>query len=181
MRTMDLMASWSLVTFLHVQFMWCASIRFLSKIIPKSRTFSVSSRTPVLSEKNFSMLGVLVNRDVNNIISVFSALLLSIFGVFHSITSSMQVWRAVRDWAWFAGLIAIYNWVIDIKQELRLCGELSHPTEGQYTGRRVAVQVWTLVGHHNAEHEEWKSNNYWLTSVSRYDLNQFSVSLEKPK
>ena len=95
MRPMDLMA---FVAFLHVSLMWYVSVRFLSKITPRSRTFSVSSMT-VLSKKSFSMLGVLVNRDVNKITSVFSALLRSIFWVFHRITSSMQVWRAVREGA----------------------------------------------------------------------------------
>ena len=61
-----------------------------------SRTLSVSSMT-VLSKESFSMLGVLVNRDVNSINSVFSELLLSMFCVFHRITSSIQLRRAVRD------------------------------------------------------------------------------------
>ena len=95
MRPMDLMA---LVAFLHVSLMWYVGVRVLSKITPRSRAFSVSSMT-VLSKKNFSMLGVLLNRDVNKITSVFSALLLTIFWVFYRITSSMQVWRAVRDGA----------------------------------------------------------------------------------
>ena len=51
--------------------------RFLSKFMaPRSQTLSVSSMT-VFSKESFSMLGVLVNRDVNNITSVFSALFLS--------------------------------------------------------------------------------------------------------
>ena len=56
MRPMDLMA---LVAFLYVSLMWYVGVRFLSKITPRSRTFSVSSMT-VLSKKSFSMLGVLV-------------------------------------------------------------------------------------------------------------------------
>ena len=68
MRLMDLM---TLVAFLHVLLMWFVSVRFLSKITPRSRTFSDSSMT-VLSKKSFSMLGVLVNRDVNKITCLFS-------------------------------------------------------------------------------------------------------------
>ena len=75
-----------------------------------SRTLSVSSMT-VLSKESFSMLGVLVNRDVNSMTSVFSALLLSMFCAFHRITSSIQLRRAVRDRAWFVGSRAIYSWV----------------------------------------------------------------------
>ena len=41
------------------------------------------------------MLRVSVNRDVNGINSVFSALLLSMFCVFHRITSSIQLQRAM--------------------------------------------------------------------------------------
>ena len=41
------------------------------------------------------MLRVSVNRDVNGINSVFSALLLSMFWVFHRITSSIQLRRAM--------------------------------------------------------------------------------------
>ena len=93
MRPMDLMA---LVAFLNDSLMWYVSVTFLSKVTPTSQTFSVSSMM-VLSKKSFSMLGVLVNRDVNKITSVFSASLLSIFWVFHHITSSVQVWRAVKD------------------------------------------------------------------------------------
>ena len=59
-------------------------------------TLLVSSMT-LLSKESFSMLGVLVNPDVNSIASVFSALLRSMFCVFHRITSSVQFWRAVRD------------------------------------------------------------------------------------
>ena len=99
---MDLIA---LVAYLHVSLMWYVSVTFLSKITPRSRTFSVRSMT-VLSMNSFSMLGVLVNRDVKKITSVFSALLLSVFWVFHCITSSMQGWRVVRDGACFAGSIA---------------------------------------------------------------------------
>ena len=95
MHPMDLMA---LVAFLHVSLMCYVSVRFLSKITPRSRTFSVRSMT-VLSIKSFSMLGVLVNRYVKKITSVFSALFLSIFWVFHCIMSSMQGWRAVRGGA----------------------------------------------------------------------------------
>ena len=62
MRSMDLMA---LVAFIHVSFMRYVSDRFLSKVTPRSRTLSVTSMTV------FSMLGVLVNRDVNSITSVF--------------------------------------------------------------------------------------------------------------
>lgn len=68
MRPMDLMA---LVAFLHVLLMWYVSVRFLSKITSRSRTFSVNSMT-LLSKKSFSLLGVLVNRKVNKINSVFS-------------------------------------------------------------------------------------------------------------
>ena len=50
---------------------WYVIVRFLSKLNPSSRTLSVSSMT-VLSKESFSMLGVLVNRDMNNITSVFS-------------------------------------------------------------------------------------------------------------
>ena len=78
MRPMDLMA---LVAFLHVSLMWYVGVRFLCKITPRSRTFSVSSMT-VLSKNSFSMLDVLVNRDVNKITSVFSALLLILQVVF---------------------------------------------------------------------------------------------------
>ena len=73
MRPMDLMA---LVAFLQVSFMWYVSDRFLSKLTPGSQTLSVSSVT-VLAKESFSMLRVLVNRDVNNITSVFSASLLT--------------------------------------------------------------------------------------------------------
>ena len=45
--------------------------------------------------ESFSMLRVSVNRDVNGINSVFSALLLSMFCVFHRITSSIQLRRAM--------------------------------------------------------------------------------------
>ena len=92
MRPMDLMA---LVAFLHVSFMWYVSVRFLSKINSRSRTLSVSSIT-VMTKESFSVLGLLVNRDVNNTSSVLSALLLSILCVFHRITSSIQIWRAVN-------------------------------------------------------------------------------------
>ena len=95
MHPMDLIA---LVAYLHVSLMWYVSVRFLSKITPRSQTFSVRSMT-VLSMNSFSMLGVLGNRDVKKITCVFSALLLSIFWVFHCITSSMQGWRVVRDGA----------------------------------------------------------------------------------
>ena len=68
MRPMDLMA---LVSFLHVSFMCYVSLRFLPKTTPRSRTLSVRSMT-VLSKKSFSMLDVLVNRDVNNNLCLFS-------------------------------------------------------------------------------------------------------------
>ena len=77
------------VAFLHVSFMWYVSDRLLSKLTPRSQTLSVSSMT-VLAKESFSMLGILVNRDVNSIPSVFSVLLLSMFCVFHRITSSIQ-------------------------------------------------------------------------------------------
>ena len=49
----------------------------------------------ILAKENFSVLRVSVNRDVNGINSVFSALLLSMFCVFHRITSSIQLRRAM--------------------------------------------------------------------------------------
>ena len=48
----------------------------------------------ILAKENFSVLRVSVNRDVNGINSVFSALL-SMFCVFHRITSSIQLRRAM--------------------------------------------------------------------------------------
>ena len=93
MHPMDLIA---LVAYLHVSLMWYVSVTFLSNITPRSRTFSVRSMT-VLSMNSFSMLGVLVNRDVKKITSVFSALLLSVFWVFHCITSSMQGWKKDKN------------------------------------------------------------------------------------
>ena len=86
MRPVDMMVS---VAFFHVSFMWYVSDRLLSKLTPRSQTLSVSSMT-VLAKESFSMLGILVNRDVNSIPSVFSVLLLSMFCVFHRITSSIQ-------------------------------------------------------------------------------------------
>ena len=77
------------VAFLHVSFMWYVSDRLLSKLTPRTQTLSVSSMT-VLAKESFSMLGILVNRDVNSIPSVFSVLFLSMFCVFHRITSSIQ-------------------------------------------------------------------------------------------
>ena len=59
------------VAFLHVSFMWYVSDRLLSKLTPRTQTLSVSSMT-VLAKESFSMLGILVNRDVNSIPSVFS-------------------------------------------------------------------------------------------------------------
>ena len=54
--------------------MWYLCDRFfLSKLTPRSQTLSVSSMT-VLAKESLSMLGVLVNRDVNSITSVFSAI-----------------------------------------------------------------------------------------------------------
>lgn len=64
------------VAFLHVSFMWYVSDKLLSKLTPRTQTLSVSSMT-VLAKESFSMLGILVNRDVNSIPSVFSVLLLS--------------------------------------------------------------------------------------------------------
>lgn len=98
----------------------------------------------VLSKQSPSMLVVMLNWGVKKITSVFSALLLSIFWVFHHITSSMQVWRTVRDEAWFAGSIAMYK-CHRYKTKTWGYGEQSHPAEGQYAGWRVADQVWTLV------------------------------------
>ena len=86
MRPVDMMVS---VAFFHVSFMWYVSDRLLSKLTPRSQTLSVSSMT-VLAKESFSMLGILVNRVVNSIPSVFSVLLLSMFCVFHRITSSIQ-------------------------------------------------------------------------------------------
>ena len=34
-------------------------------------------------------------------------------------------------------------------------GEQPHPADGQYTGWKEGVQVLNLVGHHDAEREEW--------------------------
>ena len=112
-RPMDLMA---LVAFLHVSFMWYVNDRFLSQLTPRLRTLSVSSMT-VLPKEGYSMLGVLVNRDVNSITSVFSALLPSML----CITSSIQLWRAVRDKACSCRINSyIYLSAICIKQKFKL-------------------------------------------------------------
>ena len=73
MQPMDLIAS---VAFLQVSFMWYLCDRFfLSKLTPRSQTLSVSSmNSTVLAKESLLMLGFLVNRDVNSITSVFSAI-----------------------------------------------------------------------------------------------------------
>ena len=85
MRPMDLMA---LVGFLHVSFMWYVRDRLLSKLTSKSQTLS-GSWMMVLAKESFSLFSVLMKQGVNSITSVFSTLLLSMFGVFHHITSSI--------------------------------------------------------------------------------------------
>ena len=69
-------------------------MRFFNSAIP-TEIFSPFSSMTVLAKESFSMLRVSVNRDVNGINSVFSALLLSTFCVFHRITSSIQLRRAM--------------------------------------------------------------------------------------
>ena len=70
MRPIDLMA---LVSFLQVSFMWYVSLRFLSKIISRSRTLSLSEINDGTVKKELFNVRLLVNRDVNDITSAFSA------------------------------------------------------------------------------------------------------------
>lgn len=68
MRPIDLMA---LVSFLQVSFMWY--VRFLSKITSRSRTLSLSEINDGTVKKELFNVRLLVNRDVNDITSAFSA------------------------------------------------------------------------------------------------------------
>ena len=70
MRAIDLMA---LVSFLQVSFMWYVSLRFLSKITSRSRTRSLSEINDGTVKKELLNVRLLVNRDVNDITSDFSA------------------------------------------------------------------------------------------------------------
>ena len=70
MRAIDLMA---LVSFLQVSFMWYVSLRFLSKITSGSRTRSLSEINDGTVKKELLNVRLLVNRDVNDITSDFSA------------------------------------------------------------------------------------------------------------
>jgi len=75
---------------------------FLSQRASFCRGIPMRTRTCIKPYANYDM-----NQDLNSITSVFSALLLSMFCVFHGITSSIQFWKAVGDRALFGGSRAI--------------------------------------------------------------------------